>query len=54
MVLARGRMLLEAACTVPPTLLATEFFRALLAADGGAPLVLSRRPLRGRDEAAPT
>jgi hypothetical protein len=53
MVFARGLMVLEAAFIGPPTLLAMEFLRALLGAPGGTPLVLSRRPLRGRDEAAP-
>lgn len=52
MVFARG--LMEGfTADGPPTLLATEFLRTLPALLGGSPVVLSRRPERGRDEVAP-
>jgi hypothetical protein len=52
MVLARG--LMEGLMPDgPPTLLATEFLRTLAALLGGRPVVLSLRPVRGREEVAP-
>lgn len=51
-VFARGRIegLMPAG---PPTLLATEFLRILPVLLGGSPVVLSLRPVRGREEVEP-
>lgn len=52
MVFARGRIE-GLMADGPPTLLATEFFRIRPLLFGGKPVVLSLRPVRGREEVAP-
>jgi len=53
MVFARGLMLGFPMLPRTPTLLDTEFLRTRAEELGGSPVVLSLRPLRGREEVAP-